>query len=142
MTTEAAASRLFVYGTLMMPAVLQAVCGVTFTPRRATLHGYARYQLRARVYPAIVPAAGAAIDGLLCDGIDGPLWQCLDHWESELYTRALVNVCDEAGTPFAAQTYILASPHHHLLGSEPWSPVEFEHTHLAAYLTRWTTRRP
>lgn len=126
----------------MMPAVLQAVTGRSFTRRAATLAGYARYQLRGRVYPAIVPADDATTAGLLCDGIDGPLWQRLDRWESALYTRHAVTVRDEAGALLGAQAYVLASAHYHLLGSEPWSPVEFERLYLATYVARWTTHRP
>ena len=125
----------------MMPAVLQAVCGMTFTLRAATLPDYARYRLRERVYPAIVPALGASTTGLLCEGLDGPLWRRLDRWESELYARHTVTVCDSAGALLGAQTYVLALRHHHLLSTEPWSPAEFERLHLAAYLARWTRIR-
>ena len=137
MTADGAASRLFVYGTLMMPAVLQAVCGRAFTPRPATLDAYARYRLHAQVYPAIVPNNGAAVAGLLCEGIDGPLWQRLDDWEDEFYTRRSVTVCDDTGALLGAQTYVLADAYYHLLSSEPWSPAEFERLHLAVYLARW-----
>ncbi len=142
MTSDAATQRLFVYGTLMMPAVLQAVSGVSFALRPATLAGYARYQLRARVYPAIVPAEDATTDGLLCEGIDGPLWQRLDRWESTLYTRHTVTVRDETGALLSAQTYVLALAHYHLLSSEPWSALEFERLHLESYLARWSSSRP
>lgn len=142
MTADAAASRLFVYGTLMMPAVLAAVCGQSLTARPAALADYARYQLRERVYPAIVASPGATTCGLVCEGLDGPLWQRLDRWESELYLRHTVTVREPTGTPLAAQTYVLAAPHHHLLSARPWSPREFERAHLAAYLARWTHAPP
>ena len=141
MTADAAASRLFVYGTLMMPAVLKAVCDMPFTPRAATLPDYARYQLRERVYPAIVPAVGAITAGLLCEGLDERLWRRLDRWESELYTRHTVTVRDAAGALFDAQTYVLAPAHRHLLSTAPWSPDAFERLHLADYLARWTRAR-
>lgn len=139
MTADADASRLFVYGTLMMPAVLEALCGRSFTARPATLPDYARYQLRERVYPAIVPRAGATTNGLLCAGFDEPLWQRLDSWESELYVRHTVIVHDDDGAQQAAQTYVLVPAHHHLLTAAPWSPLTFERLHLAAYLARWTS---
>ena len=137
-----AGSRLFVYGTLMMPAVRQAVCGMPLATRAATLPDYVRYQLRERVYPAIVSALGAITAGLLCEGLDGPLWRRLDSWESELYLRHTVMVRDTAGALVGAQTYVLAPPHHHLLSTAPWSPAAFERLHLAAYLARWTSARP
>ena len=136
---DGAASRLFVYGTLMMPALLQAVCGRSFAPRPATLDAYARHRLHAQVYPAIVPNNGAAVTGLLCEGIDGPLWQRLDDWEGEFYTRRRVTVCDDTGALLDAQTYVLAGAYYHLLSSEAWSPKEFERLHLTRYLARWAS---
>ena len=143
MTADGAApSWLFVYGTLMMPAVRRAVCGVTLATRAAELMDYARFQLRQRVYPAIVPAPGAATVGLLCEGFDAALWERLDAWESAFYTREAVVVRGADGMFSAAQTYVLAARHRHLLSADAWSPVEFERLHLAAYLARWTDTTP
>ena len=142
MSADDAASRLFVYGTLMMPAVLDAVCGRRFATRPATLADFGRYRLRRRVYPAIVAEAGAITAGLLCEGIDAALWPHLDDWESELYCRQPVVVRDSAGAVLAAHTYVLAAPYHGELEMTAWSPREFERLHLAAYLARWTARQP
>ena len=143
MTADSAApNRLFVYGTLMMPAVRRAVCGVTLASRDAELMDYARFQLRQRVYPAIVPAPGAATVGLLCEGLNAALWERLDAWESALYRREAVVTRGADGMLIAAQTYVLAARHRHLLGTDAWSPAEFERLHLSAYLARWTDTTP
>ncbi len=137
MTADDAATRLFIYGTLLMPAVRDAVCGRHFDTHPASLADFARYRLRQRVYPAIVPEPGASTAGLLCEGLDEALWRRLDQWESELYARLAVNVQSIDGIALAAYTYVLAPPHYHELESLPWSPAEFERLHLAAYLARW-----
>lgn len=134
-------ARLFVYGTLLMPAVLHAVCGRRFATRPARLADFGRYRLRRRVYPAIVPEAGAQTEGLLCEGLDAALWRRLDDWESELYSRHAVVVQGADGAPLAACAYVLAAPHHGELERAPWSPEDFERLHLAAYLSRWTVAR-
>jgi gamma-glutamylcyclotransferase (GGCT)/AIG2-like uncharacterized protein YtfP len=142
LTADDAAHRLFVYGTLMMPAVLHAVCGQHFTQRPATLADFARYRLRRRVYPAIIASPGALTEGLLYEGLDAALWQRLDEWESTLYSRQAVEVRDAAGHLLGAHTYVLAPAYHHELELVAWSPQEFEGLHLAAYLARWHTPRP
>jgi gamma-glutamylcyclotransferase (GGCT)/AIG2-like uncharacterized protein YtfP len=137
-----AASRLFVYGTLLMPAVLHAVCGRQFVTRPAILADFGRYRLRGRVYPAIVAEPGAVTAGLLCEGLDEALWQRLDAWESALYGRQAVVVQDDDGVPLAAHSYVLAAACHGELEATAWSPAEFERLHLSAYLARWSTARP
>lgn len=137
MTTDDGAARLFVYGTLMMPAVRDAVCGRTLPSRAGTLADFARYRLRGEIYPAIVDERGALTVGLLCEGLDGELWQRLDAWESPLYSRRPVTVHDASGRACAAHAYVLAAHHHARLERQAWSPREFEALHLAAYLARW-----
>lgn len=110
--------------------------------RPATLADFARYRLRRRVYPAIVPAPGAQTEGLLYEGLDAALWQRLDEWESTLYARQEVQVRDADGHLLGAQTYVLAPAHYGELQAAAWSPQEFERLHLAAYLARWHTPRP
>lgn len=141
MTTDHAASRLFVYGTLMMPAVLHAVCGRRLPSRAASLAEFGRYRLRQRVYPSIVAEPGALTVGLLVEGLDAALWRCLDDWESTLYTRQTVTVQTREGAALAAQTYVLAAQHHAELDTALWSPEEFERLHLCAYMARWAAAR-
>lgn len=141
MRTDDAASRLFVYGTLMMPAVLHAVCGRLLPTRAAGLAEFGRYRLRQRVYPAIVAEPGALTEGLLVEGLDAALWQCLDQWESTLYTRQTVTIQTREGATLTAQTYVLAAQHHQQLDTAPWSPEEFARLHLSAYMARWTVAR-
>ena len=141
MRTDDAAGRLFVYGTLMMPVVLHAVCGRRLSTRTAGLADFGRYRLRQRVYPAIVAEPGALTMGLLVEGLDAVLWQRLDEWESALYIRRTVAVQTREGATLAAQTYVLAAHHHQELDTAPWSPEEFERLHLRAYVARWAAAR-
>ncbi|MCC6707732.1 MAG: gamma-glutamylcyclotransferase [Gammaproteobacteria bacterium] len=142
MSADDAASRLFVYGTLMMPAVLHAVCGRPLASGAATLADFARYRLRGRVYPAIIGERGASTAGLVCEGLDDALWQRLDAWESPLYQRQAVTIHDAMGHGRHAHTYVLAAAHHAEIERSAWSPEEFAQLHLPAYLARWTGATP
>lgn len=137
MSADAAPSRLFAYGTLMMPAVLQAVCGSPRPLRPATLFDYARFRVRNHVFPGIVPAPGAATLGVLVDDIDAALWRRLDAFESDLYERRPVTVTTADADAVDAYAYVVPSHNRHILSGEAWSPAEFAARHLAAYLARW-----
>jgi gamma-glutamylcyclotransferase (GGCT)/AIG2-like uncharacterized protein YtfP len=57
---------LFLYGTLLRPAVLERMAGqpgLAARLRPARLEGWARVALRGTPYPTLVPAPGAATTG-------------------------------------------------------------------------------
>jgi gamma-glutamylcyclotransferase (GGCT)/AIG2-like uncharacterized protein YtfP len=138
LSTIAASSRLFAYGTLMMPTVLRAICGDERRLRPAQLPGYARFRVRGQVFPGIVPAAGARTDGVVVDDIDPALWRRLDAFESDLYERRPVTVATADDQTLDACAYIVAARHRHILSQDAWCPAAFAATELEAYLARWT----
>ena len=122
----------------MIPQVFTAVCKVTRPMRPASLPGYRRYQVRAQTFPGIVPDAEAVTNGCLIGPIDAPLWQRLDDFESDFYTRETVQVAYPDGSQTPAQTYIVAEAHRHALDDAAWSKHVFERTQLDDYLARFT----
>lgn len=98
---------LFAYGTLMDPATMARVAGrVPGTPEPARLHGYRRRDTRFG-YPAIFPAPGAVVEGVLWRGLTPAELARLDEYEDEglAYTRTLVTVQAAAG-PVQAWVYV------------------------------------
>ncbi len=75
----------FVYGSLMAPEVLNIVLNRIPRTTPAVLHGYARYRIKQRVYPAIVPSlATHRVDGLVCVAVcgahtGGSIQECIGH---------------------------------------------------------------
>jgi hypothetical protein len=59
----------FVYGSLMEPAVCTVLLGRMPTSRPALLHGYMRCRVVDKAYPAAIPHGGGVIEGLLLDGL-------------------------------------------------------------------------
>jgi gamma-glutamylcyclotransferase (GGCT)/AIG2-like uncharacterized protein YtfP len=53
----------FVYGTLMAEEVVRVLLGRAPPSSPALLPGHRRFSLRGRVYPAILPARGHAVNG-------------------------------------------------------------------------------
>ncbi len=79
--------RVFLYGSLMDPAVFARVAG-TATPleaaRPALLEGWRRVTLRGTPFPALIRDAGSAVDGLVAE-IPPALLPALHAYEGALY---------------------------------------------------------
>jgi hypothetical protein len=99
--------RVFLYGSLMDPAVFAAVAG-TAAPlaaaRPALLQGWRRVALRGTPYPTLVAASTEAVDGLLAT-IPPALLPALHAYEGALYRFLPVRVlCD--GRVVSARAWI------------------------------------
>lgn len=125
----------FTYGTLQVPAVMSAVTGKSFPYEPALLQGYRRYQIKNRVYPAIVADETASTQGVLYKEIDEPSLILLDEFEDVLYNRLQVTV-HQAGEPIAAYAYVVAEQFTNRLAGHDWDLSEFERQHLDYYLQR------
>jgi gamma-glutamylcyclotransferase (GGCT)/AIG2-like uncharacterized protein YtfP len=124
----------FAYGTLLFPAVMEAVTGRRFGTREAELAGYARRRLRRRIYPAAVASPGERVAGRLYEGVDAATLARLDRFEGDLYERRRVSVAPAEGGAVAAELYVVVAARRGELLDEPWDPEEFASAHLAAYL--------
>ncbi|MEY2934796.1 MAG: hypothetical protein RL033_5545 [Pseudomonadota bacterium] len=127
--------RLFAYGTLQLPEVLQAVIGQRREGVPALLSGYRRFCVPGKPYPAMVVDARSSVPGLLYDDLSAAELELLDYYEGELYERheLLVRV-QSAQIP--AMSYVLSAAHGALVTEEPWDLQAFEREHLTSYLQR------
>ncbi len=109
MAGAAERARLFVYGTLLEPAVLRAVLGRLPPRRPAALPGFRRCRLRGTPWPGLVAAAGTVTEGLLLEHLRPGDWRRLDRYEGPDYVRRTLVVHPHRGRPVAAQVYLPAS---------------------------------
>ena len=126
--------RLFCYGTLQFPGIMQAVTGLQFSGVPAVLDDYACRVVRGEVYPGIVPAAGARTGGVVYNGIGTAHLVKLDRFEGDLYQRVRVCVSDRAGTPHLAWAYVIPEAMHRVLSRDAWNRETFEVTYLGDFL--------
>ncbi|MCC5845187.1 MAG: gamma-glutamylcyclotransferase [Verrucomicrobia bacterium] len=112
--------RLFVYGTLQYPELLEHLLGRVPPHRAARLEGYARYTVRGADYPGIIPEEGARTDGLILSGIQTREWERLDQYEDDLYERRCVTPTLEDGGRITAFAYIIPDHNRHALSRQPW----------------------
>lgn len=114
---------LFVYGTLLFPAIMHRVIGRVLPHEPATLNGYVRRGVHGEIYPGVLPSLGSKVTGKLCRGLDGTTLRRLDAFEGEQFERQWVHVTTPAGRR-GAFVYVLA-PRHRRFATEHWSEREF-----------------
>ena len=127
---------MFVYGTLLIPAVMKAVTGQLFEHQPASLPGYARYIIKGQVFPGIIAAQDKSVDGMIYNAIDEMILQRLDAFESDVYERKKVLVTLENNQQVPAYTYVISRQHEYLLTDKSWDLEVFNRKHLADYLNR------
>lgn len=96
---------LFTYGSLMLPEVLEKVCGAAHESVAAELIGWSRYRVAGEAYPGIIANPKSSVSGILWFGITSAELNLLDKFEGEQYQRISVTVYDRINKPYPAQTY-------------------------------------
>lgn len=128
--------KVFAYGTLIVPSVMQAVTGQTYAYDVAKLPGYARYIIKGQVFPGIVAAENDSVDGIVYHDIDTTTLQRLDEFESDVYVREEVLLTLENNHQVPAFTYVMSRKHEFLLTDRAWDIEVFNKKHLADYLKK------
>lgn len=129
-------ARLFAYGTLIVPSVLQAVTGQTYAYDVASLPGYARYLIKGQVFPGIIAADNNSVEGIVYHDIDTNALMRMDAFESDVYERKQVLVALQNNQQLPAYTYVMSCEYEYLLTDQPWDIEVFKLKHLADYLKR------
>lgn len=115
--------RLFVYGTLRHPPLIEGLVGRSVASRPATLADHRAAPMRGRAYPGLVADRGAETVGSLVEVDDHGL-AVLDDFEGVEYTRTPVTVMTADGS-VDAEAYLLTGPTIALAGSGTWSFDDF-----------------
>lgn len=133
-------TRLFIYGTLQFPAMMRAVLGRELPLREALLPGFARYQVRRRVFPAIVPAADGRVAGYMAADVGPRALDRIDDYEGPPFRRQAVRVyAPDDDRPVEAFTYVLRPRYRCLLLDRDWDPEWFRRQWHAYYVREFET---
>jgi len=128
------ARAIFTYGTLALPVVLQAVTGRLFSSEEASLPGFERFGVRGEVFPGLLETGRGETEGRVYFGLDDATLGVLDRFEDCLYERRTLDVVRVDGAVLAADAWVVADRHAHLLDGSPWDLAAFRRRDLAAYL--------
>jgi gamma-glutamylcyclotransferase (GGCT)/AIG2-like uncharacterized protein YtfP len=126
--------RLFCYGTLCLPEIMQRIIGREIPAVPAVLENYACYLLRNRHYPAAVATSGAAITGLLYHGLTLRELSLLDRYEGTEYRRLRVSVMTLEGRSAQAWVYVIRPRYSGRLSAQQFDLESFMETEAQEYM--------
>jgi gamma-glutamylcyclotransferase (GGCT)/AIG2-like uncharacterized protein YtfP len=129
---------IFTYGTLMIPKVMVAVTAREFRTMDAILRNYARFTVKDKSYPGIIPTAEAITEGIVYADVDEWSLERLDEFEGDLYRRTSVRVETKKGDVLNAETYVIKSKYRRCLSSKEWNLKEFAQKHLSVFLETYS----
>ena len=133
--------KLFTYGVLTHPTLLESLTGRSFTITSARLPDYQCYTLSQEGWPpipAIVPESGASVSGALIHDFDEVLSELLDDFEDVdlgLYVKGSALVIDTQGDEHHATVYVAGPVGVDSLDG-PWDAEAFIAQHYDDYLNR------
>lgn len=125
----------------MMPEVMQAVTGKSFTSSAGILPNYVRRRLKGRVYPGVVRCAHRFANGRVYHGVDRHALALLDTFEGDEFRRIRVNVAIVGGKHTIAYAYVIRPCYARLLMKTDWGMEWFVEKDLKLYLQRLGNRK-
>ncbi|CAN7101938.1 unnamed protein product [Brassica rapa subsp. narinosa] len=90
--SDAPSHNLFVYGSILEPAVAAVILDRPADTVPALLHGYHKYKLKGRPYPCIVPFESGKVNGKVITGVSDAELNKFDVTEGSEYERVTVEV--------------------------------------------------
>ncbi len=132
---------LFCYGTLQIPAVIQAVVGRRFRGRRATLPGYGAFQVRQAEYPGLGPAPGLNATGQVYFDLTSRELSILDRFEGPLYQRRRLTIRTCDGRRRGVWGYVVKPAHRRRLSPTLWNRHDFMRRHYHRFMQRFVQDR-
>ena len=132
---------LFCYGTLQLPAVLEAVIGRRLQGVRAALAGYGVFRIRRAEYPGLLRLPGQIAWGLLYDDLSPAELGILDRFEGVQYERRAQAVQRIDGRRVQAWVYMVAAGRRRQLTAVPWRLQRFRRSAYRRFMKRFVTDR-
>lgn len=133
--------RLFCYGTLQIPGVLEAVIGHRLRGIHAVLPGYAAYQVRRAEYPGLLRSPGNKTSGRLYRHVTPEELDVLDRFEGTLYHRRYQVVVNDSGRRIQAWVYMVAPGRQKQVSARPWNLERFMRTDYKRFMRRFVQDR-
>ena len=133
--------RLFCFGTLQIPEVLEAVIDRRLHGTCACLPGYTAFQVRRAGYPGLLRSPGGKTPGILYRDLAPMELDMLDRFEGGLYRRqpGVVVMCN--GRRVQAWIYMIAAGRTKKLSGKPWRLDRFMQHEYGRFMRRFVMER-
>ncbi|XP_057738785.1 AIG2-like protein D [Arachis stenosperma] len=120
----------FVYGSLLADEVVRVLLNRVPSSTPATLHGYHRFKIKGRVYPAILPVENKKVTGRVLHEITGVELDILDEFEDVEYNRSDAEVVlMDTSEKLQVHTYVWSDRNDPNLYGE-WDFEEWKQVHM------------
>jgi gamma-glutamylcyclotransferase (GGCT)/AIG2-like uncharacterized protein YtfP len=133
-TQRTSSMNIFTYGSLMYPAVINALTDCNFSYEDVTIQDFERRAIQGKKYPGLRRHIGSMAQGRLWFDIDESSMRMLDSFEDSLYERQTVEITSKSRGVINAFAYVVPKHLEHTLEDIPWDPNVFENMHLAQYV--------
>lgn len=122
-------TRLFVYGTLCFPDVMNTLVGYDPQALPCEASGVRRYRIRGQVYPMLRMEAGGVINQMafVYQTLRPNDWRIIDAFEDPRYQLARITTSLGSALSYISQDEAMTA-------DGPWSSSVFEQKHLTDYL--------
>jgi len=130
-------ARLFAYGTLMCPEIIEKVAGMLPNAVPGKVKNHRCLCVRGEQYPGMVRGHGGVVAGLVYT-FPSYLWPRLDAFEGEQYMRKSVTVRYESGRRELVHSYLFRPEFRRLLGRKTWDFEAFLSHGRASFLASYT----
>ena len=132
---------LFCYGTLQIPAVIEAVVGRRFKGQAAALPGYAAFEVRGAEYPGIRTVPEHTTHGQVYYGLTLGELSILDRFEGPLYQRRRLVVHTRDGRRRGVWAYVVKPARYQQLTTALWCPRNFRQRLFRRFMQRFVVDR-
>jgi len=129
-------ARLFAYGTLMCPEIIEKIFGVPLSGVQGRVKNHVCLCVRGEHYPGLVRKHGGEATGIVYT-IPSYLWKRLDAFEGEQYLRRPVTVWYDNGKRELIHTYIFRPEFRRLLSRKPWEYQSFLNDGKEAFMASY-----
>ena len=134
-------NRLFCYGTLQVPEVIESVTGRTYQGQTATVRDYAIYKVKDAEYPGIIRSADSEVGGMVYDHVSDKDLKVLDLFESDLYRRQLLDVVLTNGRTSKAWCYVIPNHNKNMPTDRVWYLKDFLDNGLESFMKGYVQGR-
>ncbi|KAL6603534.1 hypothetical protein ACP70R_043895 [Stipagrostis hirtigluma subsp. patula] len=124
----------FVYGSLMQEEVVRAILKRVPPSAPALLPNYHRFNIKNRIYPAILPTESKKVAGKVIMGVTDEELNVLDAFEDVEYVRRRVEISlTDSSETMLADTYVWSDAEDPDLYGE-WDFEEWKKLHMKDFL--------